>query len=49
VGRSAFGKARNKRHLCALATSVKRFQIRQQARTLNNVLRGFGKLTVSVE
>jgi cytochrome P450 len=34
---------------CALATRVKRFQVQQEARNLNNVLRGFSKLIVSVE
>jgi Cytochrome P450 len=34
---------------CALATRVKRFRIQQEARSLNNVLRGFSKLIVSVE
>jgi cytochrome P450 len=33
----------------ALATRVKRFHIQQEARSLNNVLRGFSKLIVSVE
>ena len=34
---------------CALATRVNRFHVQQEARNLNNVLRGFGKLIVSVE
>jgi cytochrome P450 len=34
---------------CALAARVKRFHIQQETRNLNNVLRGFGKLIVSVE
>jgi cytochrome P450 len=34
---------------CALATRVKRFHIQQETRNLNNVLRGFSKLIVSVE
>jgi cytochrome P450 len=33
----------------ALATRVKRFHIQQEVRNLNNVLRGFSKLIVSVE
>jgi cytochrome P450 len=33
----------------ALATRVKRFRIQDEARKLNNVLRGFGRLIVSVE
>ena len=33
----------------ALATRVKQFHIQQEVRNLNNVLRGFSKLTVSVE
>jgi hypothetical protein len=34
---------------CALVVRVKRFQVREQTRDLNNVLRGFSKLIVSVE
>jgi cytochrome P450 len=34
---------------CALATRVKQFHIQQEVRNLNNVLRGFSKLIVSVE
>ena len=34
---------------CALAARVKRLHIRQETRNLNNVLRGFSKLIVSVE
>jgi cytochrome P450 len=34
---------------CALATRVKRFHVQQEARNLNNVLRGFSKLIVSVK
>jgi cytochrome P450 len=34
---------------CALAARVKRFHIQQETRNLNNVLRGFSKLMVSVE
>jgi cytochrome P450 len=34
---------------CALATRVKQFRIQQETRNLNNVLRGFSKLMVSVE
>ena len=34
---------------CALAARVKRFRIQQETRNLNNVLRGFSKLMVSVE
>jgi cytochrome P450 len=34
---------------CALTTRVKRFHIQQEARNLNNVLRGFSRLIVSVE
>jgi cytochrome P450 len=34
---------------CALAGRVKRFHIQQETRNLNNVLRGFSKLIVSVE
>jgi len=33
----------------ALATRVKRFRIQHEARNLNNVLRGFNRLIVSVE
>ena len=33
----------------ASATRVKRFHIQQEVRNLNNVLRGFSKLIVSVE
>jgi hypothetical protein len=33
----------------ALATRVKRFHIQQETRNINNVLRGFSKLIVSVE
>jgi hypothetical protein len=32
-----------------LAAKVKRFHIQQETRTLNNVLRGFSKLMISVE
>jgi cytochrome P450 len=32
-----------------LATRVKRFRIQHEARNLNNVLRGFGRLIVSIE
>jgi hypothetical protein len=46
---AAFGEARNERHFFALATKVKRFHIEQETRNLNNVLRGFSKLIVSVE
>jgi cytochrome P450 len=34
---------------CALAARVERFHIQQETRNLNNVLRGFSKLMVSVE
>jgi len=34
---------------CALAARVERFHIQQETRSLNNVLRGFSKLMVSVE
>jgi cytochrome P450 len=34
---------------CALAKRVTRFHIEQETRNLNNVLRGFSKLVVSVE
>jgi len=33
----------------ALAARVKRFHVQQEARNLNNVLRGFSKLIVSIE
>ena len=33
----------------ALARKVKRFRIEAEARAINNVLRGFGKLIVTVE
>jgi cytochrome P450 len=33
----------------ALATRVKRFHIEEEVRNINNVLRGFSKLIVSVE
>jgi len=33
----------------ALATRVKRFHIEREVRNLNNVLRGFGQLIVTVE
>ncbi|MDB5635473.1 MAG: hypothetical protein JWP51_381, partial [Bradyrhizobium sp.] len=33
----------------ALARRVKRFHIEGEERVLNNILRGFGKLTVTVE
>ena len=33
----------------ALARRVKRFHIEAEARVLNDILRGFGKLIVSVE
>ena len=33
----------------ALAAKVRRFHIEEAARSLNNVLRGFSKLTVSVD
>jgi cytochrome P450 len=34
---------------CALATRVNRFHVQQETRMVNNVLRGFGKLIVSVD
>ena len=34
---------------CTLATRVNRFHVRQETRMVNNVLRGFGKLIVSVD
>ena len=34
---------------CALAARVERFHIQQETRSLNNVLRGFSKLMVSVK
>jgi hypothetical protein len=33
----------------ALAQKVKRFRIEAEGRVMNNVLRGFGKLIVTVE
>jgi hypothetical protein len=33
----------------ALARKVRRFHIEEEVRSINNVLRGFSKLTVSVE